>query len=310
MNANTKHESIQNFSANLADGNRYAWLLQERRDAGLQHAHPASLQAGGRLGICYPVMIFTLGRFSVHVNGHPLQYGKKVPRRPLDLLKALISMGARQVSCNRLSAALWPDADGDMARKTFDTTLHRLRRLLGHDEALLCVDGALSLNPRLCSVDIWTFEQLANRISRLIDNSAGPGQVLEMQQLCDQLCRIYQQHFLQQDDCNAWTASMRERMRSKFIHLMVESGNYWEQRIEWSRALACYRKGLETDDLIEEFYQRSMRCYLALDRISEGMAAYRRCRQILSVVLGLKPEPRTEKIYASLKRARTGQQSA
>jgi DNA-binding SARP family transcriptional activator len=103
---------------------------------------------------------------------------------------------------------------------------------------------------------------------------------------------------------------MRERMRSRFIHLMVESGHYWEQRAEWNRALACYRKGLETDDLIEEFYQRSMRCYLALDRISEGMAAYRRCRQILSVVLGLRPEPRTEKMYASLKQARIQQQFA
>ena len=125
-----------------------------------------------------------------------------------------------------------------------------------------------------------------------------------MQQMCDRLFRLYQDHFLHEDDDTSWSVSMRERLRSKFIHHLMECGTYWERRIEWKRALDCYQKGLEVDDLIEVFYQRKMVCYLELDRVSEGMAVYRQCRLILSVVLGLKPEPRTERIHEELTFAR------
>ena len=47
-----------------------------------------------------------------------------------------------------------------------------------------------------------------------------------------------------------------------------------------------------------------MVCYLKLQRFSEGMSVYRRGQQVLSVVLGLQPEPETESLYLELKNAR------
>ena len=258
----------------------------------------------------WPVRIYTLGRFSIIIDGLQPEYGRKVPHRILDLLKALIAMGGRKVSCNRLAGLLWPDVDGDTARKSLDTTLYRLRKLIGHDQALVCTDGTLSLDPGLCWVDVWAFERLATQINRAMSDDGSKIDPASMQLICDQLSRLYQDHFLQQDDVNSWSVSMRERLRSKFVHHLVECGDYWEQRSEWKRALDCYRKGLDVDDLVEVFYQRMMVCYMEQDRSSEAMATYRRCRQILSVVLGLRPEPQTEWTYEKLKRARCIRQPA
>jgi LuxR family maltose regulon positive regulatory protein len=40
-----------------------------------------------------PVTIFTLGRFSLLINGEPADFGRKAPKRPLELLKVIIAQG-------------------------------------------------------------------------------------------------------------------------------------------------------------------------------------------------------------------------
>ena len=54
------------------------------------------------------------------------------------------------------------------------------------------------------------------------------------------------------------------------------------------------------DELIEDFYQRLMVCCLATNSIGEGLAIYRRCREVLSIVLGLQPAPETEALHHAL----------
>ena len=45
-------------------------------------------------GYAWPVMIYTLGRFSLLLKGQPADFGRKVPHKPLEFLKTLISLGA------------------------------------------------------------------------------------------------------------------------------------------------------------------------------------------------------------------------
>jgi LuxR family maltose regulon positive regulatory protein len=70
---------------------------------------------------------------------------------------------------------------------------------------------------------------------------------------------------------------------------------------KWKDTAECYQRGLEVDELAEEFHQRLMLCYQQLGLRAEGMAAYRRCREVLSNVLGVEPSSKTEAIYRSLK---------
>jgi len=251
-----------------------------------------------------PVRIYTLGRFSLLINGRPASFGRKVPHRPLELLKVIIAMGGREINTLNLSNALWPDVDGDSAQRSLDTTLHRLRRLLGDERVLVQRDGKVSLDASHCWVDVWDFERLLGMLQRIHNKDTDGRQVFVLQQLMHRVLGLYKDHFLTSDEVTSWSVSLRERLRSKFMHRLLGIGRYWERHGLRENAIHCYQKGLEVDDLVEVFYQRLMICYLETGRVSEGMSVYRRCRQVLSVVLGLQPEPETEMLYRLLKNAR------
>jgi LuxR family maltose regulon positive regulatory protein len=258
----------------------------------------------------WPVRIFTLGRFNLLYHDQPLDYGRKVPHRPLVFLKTLIALGGRDISASSIASALWPEADGDNAQRSFDTTLYRLRKMLDDDRILILRDGKVSLDSRFCWVDVWSFERLLGTMQRIRNKDTTGRDAYELDQLMQRVLTLYQDHFLAREEATAWSVSIRERLRSKFIYSLLDIGRYWELHGFWDKAIQCYQKGLAVDDLVEVLYQRLMLCTLQAHRISEGMAAYRRCRQILSIVLGLQPEPETESIYRSLKQARQQKQSA
>lgn len=256
------------------------------------------------------VSIFTLGRFSLLLNGEPAEFGRKVPRRPLELLKTIIALGGREVSTVSLMSALWPDVDGDIAQRSFDTTLHRLRKIMGNDRVLVLKDGKLSLDGRYCWVDVWSFERLLGQSQRLLMSDVTGNQVSSLEHLTESLIGLYQDHFLAKEGVTSWSVSMHERLRSKYIHHLLEVGRYMEKHGCWEQAIHCYRNGIDVDDLVEVFYQRLMACCLATRRLSEGLSVYRRCRQVLSITLDLQPEAESERLHRSLKDARLVKQSA
>jgi DNA-binding SARP family transcriptional activator len=83
-------------------------------------------------------------------------------------------------------------------------------------------------------------------------------------------------------------------------------GRQLEAAGQWESALVCYRKGIDADELAEEFYQDVMRCHAATGRTAEGIATFRRLRQTLSVVLGVKPSEKSEQLVQLLTSCRLG----
>jgi two-component SAPR family response regulator len=95
----------------------------------------------------------------------------------------------------------------------------------------------------------------------------------------------------------------RLKLRDKLARLVSAFGRHLEDARKFDKALECYRRGIEADELAEEFYQGVMRCHAAMGRTAEGMAAYRRLRQTLSVVLGVRPSESSEQLMKLLGRA-------
>jgi hypothetical protein len=104
--------------------------------------------------------VVTLGGFDLRRAGEPVEFSAKGPGRPVELLKVLIALGGQNVRIEQLADALWPRVDADYAHKSFTATLHRLRRIVGTDDALKLRDGRLSLNPSLFWLDTWALEPL------------------------------------------------------------------------------------------------------------------------------------------------------
>jgi LuxR family maltose regulon positive regulatory protein len=240
------------------------------------------------------IRIYTLGRFEVRKDDRPLTFAGKVQKKPLEMLKALVSFGGSGVAEDRIMDALWPDADGDTARSSFKTTLHRLRQLLGKDEFLQLHDGRLSLDPRACWTDAAAFERMLER-SR--SGLQGPETVR-----LDKALELYRGHFLPHDEDKPWTVSLREQLKRKFILAVAALGEGEEDRRAWKKAIAVYERGLEVDDLSEEFYQRLMFCYRAIGRRADAVRMYERCRKVLAASLGIGPSPETEALYRRIVR--------
>jgi DNA-binding SARP family transcriptional activator len=236
----------------------------------------------------WPVRVRTLGDFAVQVDDLPLDVGRKAPRRVLGLLKALVAFGPREVPEQLLVDALWPDDEGDAGHKALSVTLLRLRRLLGDNELVRQHGGRLSLDPRRCWVDAWSFER------RLTADSP------DLQSL-ERTLALYRGAFLTDDADAPFTVAVRERIRGKFVHALGALGQRLEADGRHGEAIRWYLLGIEADPIIETFHQGLMRCYAALDRKTEAIAAYRRLRQTLSATLGLQPSATTERLYQTLR---------
>jgi LuxR family transcriptional regulator, maltose regulon positive regulatory protein len=234
----------------------------------------------------WPLRISTLGRFEILCDGRPLEFSRKAPKKTLALLKAIVAMGGRNVREQALLDTFWSDEEGDIAARSLTAAVHRLRSLIGND-AIIQQGGVLSLDPTRVWVDVWALEELMTR-----PDNGGSG---------EQLLTLYRGGFLQEDEGEPWSVTMRERLRSRFIHAVVAQGRRLEADQRHEAAIESYLRGLDADPVIEPFYQGLMRCYARLDRRSEAIAAYRRLRQILSISLSLKPSPATERLYQSLR---------
>ncbi|MBI3527350.1 MAG: hypothetical protein HY067_05215 [Betaproteobacteria bacterium] len=240
----------------------------------------------------WPIKIHTLGRFLVLKDDVEIRFARKTQRRPLDLLQALIALGGSDVAVSALTEALWPDAEGDAAYHAFENTLYRLRQLLGSANSLSLASGKLSLDSRRCWVDVWALER---RLESARDGGAVSAQGLDI------VMQLYRGHFLGQEAPQPWILPARERLRDKFLRYVESVAQSCERDQQWAQAAAIYQRGIELDHLAESLYRGLMICYRELGNHAEALKVYRRCRDLLSVVLGVQPTADTQAIYQSLK---------
>ena len=247
----------------------------------------------------WPVKVHTLGRFSVEINGQPLQFSRKAQKKPLDMLRALAAHGGVRVEASTIVEQLWPGAEGDVGKMSFDSNLHRLRKLIGVDDLLLMSEGKLSLDLSRCWIDTIALDDVVARIERAAaGNSEMFAQVAVT--LNKELLQLYAGHFLASESQEGWVVAARDRWKAKFIRAVALIGGALESRQEWEQAAALFSRALELDNLAEALYRRLMVCYRELGEPAESLNVYRRCRDMLSIVLGIKPSPETEAVRAML----------
>jgi len=247
----------------------------------------------------YPIKIRTLGRFEILIDEEPLTFPRKVPKKPLELIKTLIAFGSRDVPADKIADVLWPDAEGDAAHSSFKVNLHHLRELLGSDEAILTRDGRISLNGQYCRVDVLEFQSLADRIMTP-RAGAGTPEMEEMAPLAERAIGMYKGNFMEGDDGNPYIAILRERLRSRFVRLVEMTGMHYEARRQWHYAVELYEKAIETDVLQEDLYQCLMLCYKQLGRHEKAASAYERCRGMLRTHFGVEPSAGMKALYQTV----------
>ncbi len=163
----------------------------------------------------WPVRVCTLGGFEIFIDDAPLTFcASRVPVKPLELLKALIALGGSEVAQEKLADLLWPESDGDAARRAFYTNLDRLRGLIGK-ETLTLRQGKLSLDPRRVWTDLGALDRAAARL-----RSASPFQGKTLAEFADQALARFAGNFLPHEEPLHWLPEARrsiEKQRAAFI---------------------------------------------------------------------------------------------
>lgn len=250
-----------------------------------------------------PLKVRTLGGFTIERSGEPVKFSRKAPKRLLDLLRLVIVIGGRHADVDRVAATLWPETDGDEARGALKAMLHRTRSLLGAD-VLVVRDNQIAFDDTVAWLDTWAFEHVVGRIESLLAAGSAGQHVddgeLEIRRL--QLFALYRGQLFGEVEPPYWAATLRDRLRARFIRSVDSLGQRLEHTGRAKGAIALYRAALEQDNLAEELYQRLIVCHLARGETAQALNTYRRCRELLSIVLGLKPSARTETLVAGLAR--------
>lgn len=251
---------------------------------GLNNANAADLPT--------PIRVLFLGACEIAIDGMPLQFARRQQHRPLSLLKVLVAQGG-SVSSSFLAESLWPDADGDDAANALKVALHRLRKLLGADDAIESRHGALSLSPAMVWTDVAEFERLLDQANR----HRSEGRMDTFAEVGGRAIALYRGPLLPADEPRPWLVAARDRLARKARQLSLVLGAHLEATRADDGAATLYESGLEIDPLSEPLYQRLMGIRLRAGQPVAAMQVFRRCREILSVVLGVSPSAETLALF-------------
>jgi ATP/maltotriose-dependent transcriptional regulator MalT len=181
----------------------------------------------------------TFGGFRVLRHDEPLPVTPKAQRRPLELLRVVIAHGGEQVPEHRITDALWPRIEGDSAHRSFTSTLHRLRKLLGEDRAITLHEGRVTLDRRYFWIDTWEFDSLTAEMESATDGG-------RLGELAQRMLEVYRGPFLSGEEAS-WQIAPRARLRARLGRAMARVMRQWNESGEAARARACYEKFLEID---------------------------------------------------------------
>jgi LuxR family maltose regulon positive regulatory protein len=245
------------------------------------------------------ILVKSVMCFKIHVLGHfrllkldaPIQVARRL-RKPQELLQALIALGGTEVCAGALIDALWPDSEGDAAYHALESTLYRLRQLLGAPDAVRMAGSKVSLDRDRFWVDMWEFEQ---ELQRPRDDMTNPAERI------GRIQQLYKGHFLEHGSEKPWALKTRYALRDRFLRVIRDAARMCESRRLWQDAANLYQSALELDSLNEDLYRGLMVCHQELGDHSEALQAYWRCRELLTRFLGVPPNAKTDALYHSVR---------
>ena len=237
----------------------------------------------------WPIRVRTLGRFQIEHDGVALAFAGKVARKPLELLQFTIASGGSDVSATTVMFALWRDLEGDKAKSAFNVTLHRLRKLLGNDEAIQLELGRLSLNPKVVWVDCLAFEQLVDRSAGTAAAALSPQAITDLRRAV----ALYSGHFLHQTEDEPWQMVCRTRLASKFKRSVMQLGRHAGGQAEAPEVRAVFERALELDPMAEDIARELMQWLAGRGEQAAALNVFEHCQAAIARGLDAKPAAAT-----------------
>jgi len=237
----------------------------------------------------WPIRVLTLGRFQIELGGERLAFAGKVAKKPLELLQFIIASGGTDVSAATVMFALWRELEGDKARSAFNVALHRLRKLLGNDDAVMLELGRVSLNPKLVWVDCLAFELLVDAAGGAPSATLSPAAAAGAQRAV----ALYGGHFLHETEDEPWQMVCRSRLASKFKRTVTLLARHGVAVGDTREVRTLLERALELDPLAEDIARELMRLHSEAGEQAAALNVFEHCRAAIAQRLNAKPASAT-----------------
>ncbi|MGH3624543.1 MAG: BTAD domain-containing putative transcriptional regulator, partial [Sciscionella sp.] len=211
--------------------------------------------------------------------------------KPRELLYFLLSnAGATK---DQIGAALWPWTSPAKLRNSFHTTLHHLRRALGHTDWITYRHGHYAFNRSLsyrCDVEV-----LEAGLARVYSTepAALPYLVAAVE--------AYQGDFLADLPGEQWIDVRRAELRTVFEQVLLALGKRYAQAAQFPQAVQIYQRAIQHDNLLEAAHRELIRCYASMGECARALRHYDTLVALLRDQLGVQPSVETRQLHAALR---------
>ena len=243
-----------------------------------------------------------LGPLELTIKGEAvITSGKKAWKKPLQLLQGILTYGNKAAPANELARLLWPGEKRVGKEHTLSVTLHRLRKLLGDENAIIVKENHISLNPQCLWVDAWALDTILKRWEE-----GARADTKSLETIAAKIFTIYRGHLLSDAPQALRLIAPVQELWSRVKRFILELGKMYESNDAWEQAAALYRLGIERAPLTNEFYSVLIGVLIRLGKVEEAHNVYASCNYHFQTLRGREPTHQLTTLVRDLPAQRAG----
>ncbi len=245
--------------------------------------------------------VYTLGRFSVHLNGEmiPDNWGRN---KTIQLFQFLfLSRNRMALHKEQIIDRLWEESGSD---QDFKVALHGITKTLepkrkGREKSKYVDRQGVSY--KLNMDNIWLDSQAMESYIEIGNNTANTQRELAIIAL-QYAVRLYKGIFLPNRIYEDWTTTERERLQMLALsaHISLAQLLLEEQTNE---SIRLTEQALNIDPTWEEAYRIQMMGHIANGNRPQAIRTYKKCCDILQQEYDIPPMPETVKLFENIKKS-------
>ncbi len=246
------------------------------------------------------LMIKCLGGFKAMRGRVPVCDSEWKSKRAKAFVKLLVARDGYSVPREQVAEMLWPDTDPDELGRTFNSMLHRVRKVLepkhipgNAGSCILHEDGVIKLNKDMVWTDVGQLISHLDATDRLKSGRKSENVLEEY----EKAFALYEGDFLPEDLYSDWASSTRDRLRVRYLRALEDAAGIAETSGDHDRALRFYEKMFSADPCNEKACCWLMTRYQSDAQRGKAIRTYERCERAMNRDLDLEPDDQTKQLY-------------
>lgn len=235
------------------------------------------------------IVVHTLGKFSVRVNGRVLQQSDWQRKKARDVFKLLLIQYRRAVPAEQIIETIWGDTSADAIgslRNAVSFIRTALEPHLSRKEPstyLKNIDGAYILDLGLQAwIDTHAFNSAIEKAEQTPDAH-------KRFALWEEAITLYEGDFLPEETLAEWTCFMRDSLRDTYIRALLGMARYSAEHNNNSKAIDLLRTILSTDKTHEEAYKVMITIAKNSGNANELQRVIEQCKSAFTSEYGSEP---------------------